>query len=421
MTAVATGGSRARGAGAFWWTFLLLGVVLGGSAVVSPLYGVYQQAWHFSAITLTEVFAVYAAALLVVLLFAGSLSDYVGRRPMIALALAAEAGSAILFLGAHGVGALFAARSLQGVATGAGVGALGASLLELAPAERPHLGATVNSGGSSAALAVAAVGAGAVIQYGPAPTRLVFWLLLGASLVGLLSVLVIPEPGGRRRLHLGALRPNAGVPAPARRAFLAALPALIAPWSLGGLYFSLGPSLGEHLAHSGDAVWGGLVIGVLTGAGAVATVLMQHRSPHVAMIGGSAVLAAGAAATLAAILGDSPLWFFLATAVAGVGFGTSFLGAFRHLSNLAAPHERGALIGTVYLVSYLSFSVPVIVAGIVTTHVGLHDTAVGYAAAVSGLALLATVAGLLLRRAETVGVLPSPSAETLAGTGVRPG
>lgn len=400
MTAVALRPGRGRGMGlAFWWSLLLLGIVLGGSAVVSPLYGVYQQAWGFSAITLTEVFAVYAGALLVVLLFAGSLSDYVGRRPMIALALAAEAGAAALFLDAHGVGALVAARSLQGVATGAGVGALGASLLDLAPADRPHLGAIVNSGGSSAALALAALGAGVVIEYGPAPTHLVFWLLLAASLVGLVSVLAIPEPGGRRRLHLGALRPNAGIPRPARRAFVVALPALVASWSLGGLYFSLGPSIAEHLAHSSDAVWGGLVIFALTSTGAVATVLMQSRSPLVAMIGGSAVLAAGAAATLVTLLAGSATGFFVATAATGLGFGTSFLGSFRHLSALAQPHERGALIGTIYLVSYVSFSVPVIAAGVVTTHIGLHDTALGYAAGVSVLALLAAVAGLLLGRA----------------------
>ncbi|MGH3743587.1 MAG: hypothetical protein ACRDTP_01865, partial [Mycobacteriales bacterium] len=148
---------------------------------------------------------------------------------------------------------------------------------------------------------------------------------------------------------------------------------------------------------------------------------MQRRSPHVAMIGGSGVLAAGSAATLAAVVGHSPTWFFLATAVTGLGFGTSFLGAFRHLSNLAAPHERGALIGTIYLVSYLAFSVPVIVAGIVTTHIGLHDTALCYAATVSGLALLATVAGLLLGHAAAPepgyedADAPSVSTATIAG------
>ncbi|HEX7354504.1 MAG TPA: MFS transporter [Mycobacteriales bacterium] len=421
MTAATIGAARLRNAGAFWWTVVLLGIVLGGSAVVSPLYGVYQQAWHFSAISLTEVFAVYAGALLVVLLFAGSLSDYVGRRPMIALSLAAEAGAAVLFLDAHGIGALFAARSLQGIATGAGVGALGAALLELAPADRPTLGATVNSGGSSAALAVAALGAGAVIQYGPAPTHLVFWLLLGSSLVGLISVLVIPEPGARRTLHLGALRPNAGIPRPARRAFVAALPALIASWSLGGLYFSLGPSIAEDLAHSSDAVWGGLVIFALTSTGAIVTVLIQRRSPHHAMIGGSAVLAVGAAVTLATMLAGSATWFFVATAATGIGFGASFLGAFRHLSNLAAPHERGALIGTIYLVAYLSFSVPVIVVGVITTHIGLHDAGIYYAAFVSALALVATVAGLLLARAEGAAAVPTPTLDALADTGISPG
>ena len=41
------------------------------AAAPSPLYGVYQAQWRFSAITLTEVFAVYALFLLVTLLGLG--------------------------------------------------------------------------------------------------------------------------------------------------------------------------------------------------------------------------------------------------------------------------------------------------------------------------------------------------------------
>lgn len=375
----------------------VLTVVLGGSAVASPLYDVYQRSWHFSSIALTAVFAVYAVALLVVLLIAGRLSDYVGRRPIMATALLFEAGAAVMFLTAHGLGALFAARSLQGVATALGVGAAGAALLELSPADRPGLGATVNSSGTSAALGVAALGAGAVIQYGPAPTHLVFWLLLAASVLSALALIAMPEPGERRRLHASVLRPSVGVPRTARTDFAVALPTLLATWALGGLYFSLGPGLVGQLAGSRDVVWGGLAIFALSATGAVAPIVVGGRSPRMAMTGGSALLAVGAAATLAAIVGQSVVGFLLATAFTGIGFGVSFLGAFRHLTSLALPHERGALVSTLYIASYLAFSVPVIVAGVATTHLGLHDTAVAYAGAVSGLALLAAVAGALTR------------------------
>ena len=73
-----------------------------------PLYDVYQAQWRFSAITLTAVFGVYAFGLLIALLVFGSVSDYLGRRRVISVAMAAGAGACGLFLAAHGVGLLFA-------------------------------------------------------------------------------------------------------------------------------------------------------------------------------------------------------------------------------------------------------------------------------------------------------------------------
>src|SRR6185436_16546492 len=68
------------------------------SAAPSPLYVVYQHLWGFSAVTLTVIFAVYVAGLLASLLILGALSDHVGRRPVLAAAIALEAVSLLLFL-----------------------------------------------------------------------------------------------------------------------------------------------------------------------------------------------------------------------------------------------------------------------------------------------------------------------------------
>ena len=111
-----------RAAG-FWLVAGVLFLMLVASAAASPLYGVYQAQWRFSATTLTTVFAIYVLALLLTLLAFGSLSDYLGRRGVIAVALAAGAGACGLFLAAHGVGLLFAARALSGAAVGAATSA----------------------------------------------------------------------------------------------------------------------------------------------------------------------------------------------------------------------------------------------------------------------------------------------------------
>ena len=115
----------------------MLVLFLAASAAPTPLYRVYQVRWGFSATTLTAVFAVYVLFLLVTVLIFGSLSDHVGRRPMIVTALAVDTAACILFLLAHGVGALFAGRALQGVAVGLAASVLGAALLDLRPAGSP--------------------------------------------------------------------------------------------------------------------------------------------------------------------------------------------------------------------------------------------------------------------------------------------
>src|SRR4051794_21540512 len=95
---------------AFWLVGAALGTLMFAASAPSPLYIVYQAEWRFSTTTLTGVFAVYVLALLVTLLLAGSLSDAIGRRPVVAGALLVEIAGMALFAAARDVTWLLAAR-----------------------------------------------------------------------------------------------------------------------------------------------------------------------------------------------------------------------------------------------------------------------------------------------------------------------
>src|SRR3954471_10101226 len=95
-----------RGA-SFWAAAATAFLAFAANAAASPLYRVYQSQFGFSATTLTLLFTTYIVVLLVTLLFLGSLSDYLGRRPIILAGLAAGALSCGMFLVAHGVAPLF--------------------------------------------------------------------------------------------------------------------------------------------------------------------------------------------------------------------------------------------------------------------------------------------------------------------------
>lgn len=73
------------------------------------------------------------------------------------------------------------------------MGAISAALLDLQPTGRPRLGALMGVVAPLSGLALGALGAGLLVQYGPEPTRLVYWLLLGAFVVAVLFATMIPE------------------------------------------------------------------------------------------------------------------------------------------------------------------------------------------------------------------------------------
>jgi MFS family permease len=380
----------------FWVVGAILGVLMFAAGAPSPLYGVYQSHWHFSAITLTAVFAVYAIALLVTLLVCGALSDHVGRRPVILAALLVNWCAMACFLLANGVGALYVARALQGVATGAATSALSGALIELQPEGSTQLGPLVNSSAPTIGLGAGALITSALVQYAPAPTKLVYWLLLGALIAAAAAVIAMPEPGRRRPGALASMRPRVGIPAAARGAFAGTLPCLVALWALGGLYLSLGPSIVLGLVRSHNHLWGGGVIFILMAAGASASIALRSLRAETAMVAGSTALLGGIVITIVAIAARLLSAFLIGTAVAGAGFGLAFLGVFRTLVALAPPTDRAGLIAAVYTVSYLAFSVPVVLAGIAATHIGLHDTSLAYASAVAVLVATA-LAGFAVR------------------------
>lgn len=386
-----------RGRGHLGYLAFVMLCFFAASSAPTPLYHVYQEAWGFSSALLTVIFAVYALSLLATLLVFGSLSDYLGRRPVIFVALLLEILSLLLFIGASDVSWLIGARMLQGVATGIATSALGAAMLDTDQNQGP----LINSITPMFGMALGAFGTAALVEYAPLPLLLAYILLL-AAFVGQLLYLwrvqetVTPQPG-----VLSTLRPRLYVPQRARSTLLLVLPADIAAWALGGFYLSLAPSLLAAATGSKSALNGGLAVAALTISGAISIMNLRLRSPQLALLVGCSFLAMGVSVVLLAVnLGW--LWlFFTGTVVAGVGFGASFLGALRLLLPLAHAHERAGLMSTFLALSYLAFCIPALVAGLAIKTEGLIVTTNVYGAVVVGLALLA-LGGLLFQRAARI-------------------
>src|SRR5262245_13000314 len=115
----------------------VIGLALLASSTPSPLYETYRELWGFSPVVLTLVYATYAFGVLASLVLAGRVSDEVGRRPVLLIALGTLMAATVLFMLADSVVWLFVARGIQGVATGLALGAASAALLDLYPRRDP--------------------------------------------------------------------------------------------------------------------------------------------------------------------------------------------------------------------------------------------------------------------------------------------
>ena len=367
-----------------------------GASAPSPFYPVLQQQFGFSAATSTVIFAVYAIALLATLLVTGSVSDHLGRRSVISLGFAVLAASMMVFWHADSVTELVVARVVQGIATGLLMSSLSAAVVDLEPTGRPGLAATLNSVGPLGGLAVGALISGSLLdQTSSAPAlALVFGGLTAlyvaiAAAVWLLSE-TSPRHGGLRR----SLVPRVGVPSAARAPFLRGAPALFAGWATSGLYLSLGAPLVAQELGGTDHAEQGLVVTALAGVGSVTCFVGRGMTSRTLTFYGTTALALGSALSLVALAAGSFWGFVAAAVVAGSGFGASILGIMRSITPLTAPHERGELFAAVYIVSYLGFGAPAIVAGVAAPHIGLAQTTYIY----GGLVIVLSASAALLHK-----------------------
>ena len=304
----------------------------------------------------------------------------------------------VVFAFAGGVDVLLVARVLQGLATGAALGAIGAGLVDLHPGRGPVANAT----GAMSGTASGALGSALLVQLLPSPTRLVYFVLLAAFLIQAAGVAMIAETSARKPGALASLRPTIAVPAPVRGTLAIAAPSLVAVWALAGLYGSLGPSLTALISGSDSTILGGASLFVLAGSGAL-TVLVFHRvDPRTFSIMGSSLVIVGVAIVLFAASTSSIVAFFIGTAIAGAGFGGGFQGGLRTIVPLAGPTERAGVISVAYIICYLAMGLPAILAGFLVVHGTVLHTAQEFGGAVIVLAAL-TVAGMTFSAVRTRG------------------
>ena len=357
------------------------------SGAPTPIYRFYREALGLTPFTITLIFATYAFAMIASFVTVARLSDYVGRKPMIVLALALNAIALLLFLVAESAGTLIAARAIQGVATGVALATLGALLADTAH----RWAATLNSVTAFMGLALGALVAGVFVTFAPWPTHLVYAVLLGVTLAEMVVLPWVVETTSRKPGAWMSVKPKLTVPKAAAAPMARLFPLTLSAWALGGFYLSLMPSLVIEATGIRSPLVGAAVVSALMVSGGISSLATRTLDAGKTVRASAALLAIGVVITLFAIAAGSTVGMFIGTIVAGAGFGASYGSSLRVLLPLATAHERAGLLSAYFVESYLAFATAAIAAGLAAPRFGLVTTALCYGAALA-LSALVTLA-----------------------------
>lgn len=380
----------------FWLIAVAFLITMVGTTLPTPLYALYQQHLGFGATWVTLIFAIYAAGVISALLAVGSWSDQLGRRPMLLAGLAMGAISAVIFLCTDSIGGLLIARLISGFSAGIMTGTGTVAVIEAAPKRWQNSATLVATAANMLGLGLGPLLAGFTSQFLPWPVHLAFVVHLVLLLAATAAILAVGETVQRpAKPRLGFQRPS--LPAAVRGPFVPAAIAGLAGFSVTGLFTSLVPAIMRQvMGHAGGLVIGAVIL-VLFAGSIVGQAWVRRIREAAQMTVGCTVLILGVAC-LGLSIASAQLWLLvLGGALSGIGQGLTFRAGMGAVANAAPVGQKAGVTSALFIVYYLSMSVPVIAVGVSIPVFGLHHSAEFFSAVVALIAVLAMLSMNIVR------------------------
>lgn len=395
------------------WGVLVLFAL--GTSLITPLIPLYQDELGFGDTVVTLFLGCYVVALVPSMLSLGQLSDRVGRKRVLLIAIATLAAAQLILISEPPLWGLLVARAIQGVAAGAFFGTCTAFLVDAAPSGRRGFASVLGSISIRLGLGLGPGIGGVIARYADQPLRLPFELHLVALAAASVIVATLPETVTARSLRPLSLRLE--VPAAERAVFWRVLVPSGALFSLfDGVALSLIPVFLVRTLGVDDYALVGAAGFLVLVSGALSQIALPRLRPDRAIGWGLASASAASLGVVASAPAESAGLALAAVAATGAAAGLVFKGGLDLCTQIAPVEDRGKLISSYYVACYLGgFSVPLLLIGALADLMGLTAAL----AVLSGLAVLgaAWTWAVGLRSLSGLGApgapagVPQPSAE----------
>jgi MFS family permease len=409
-TATAARGRR-HGSGFWAATFAFL-VVMAVATLPSPLYGLYRTRDHLSALTITVVFAIFAASTIAVLLPDSSIAARIGHRGTMLASVATMMVAMGVLAAWKDLPGLLIGRVITGVAVGLAAGTAITYLIELRLHADPKasvvraqiIGTSVTVG----ALGIGPLIAGCLAQWVPHPLTVPYLVFVALGAIALVSLWTAAETGAPapRAPAQRAVAPRVAAdasPAGPRRTVRLPVPAAagtLAAFAANGLFAGLSGLILAATLHQSSHALAGFALFLVFASGVASQLATTGLQASRVLAVGTISMLTGLVLLVVSVRLSTPslALFLIAGALIGAGSGAVFKGTSGIVLAASPPQSRVAMTSDLLIALYVGLSVPVIGAGVaLDLGASAPDTVLGFAILV-GLGVTASGWALLVRR-----------------------
>lgn len=328
----------------------------------APLYDVYAAESGVGATAVTIAFAAYVGGLMPTLLLLGGLSDRIGRRIPIALALLLGAGATLLLVAAPSWTSLVVARLLLGVGTGLSATAGTAYMTEILGEDRARNAALIVTSATSLGFGGGALATGISLGL-QGPTLLPASYILLFIAAPLLAVIAICLPRVDHPKRVSILR----LPVFPKGTWVFGA-AMALSWSTTGMTIAVIPL---ELAANGLGGWTGLVIFLAIFVGFLCQPIARRMTNDQSLALGFILIPLGFLVLLAGVWQHLLILVLIGTCItSAASYGFSYLASLAEVT-LRAPRDRARATAGLFVYAYFGFSLPVIASGALADMLGL--------------------------------------------------
>ena len=371
------------------FTMISLALIMGtiGTALSSPLYPIYREAWLLLPSHITYIFVAYMFGCLATLLFLGRASNSfgflntlkIGMLFVIAgLALSAFAPNAII---------LSIARFLIGIASGLISTSAMLGLFATVPDSHKNNVAQLCSIITVIGFGLGPLFGGLIAQFSDMPLITPYLPIILGAIVCLIGLFSIKIP--RIAYSSFSIAPHLQLPAAQFKLlfYIAGFSAFSAFASFS-LFASLAPSfVKEAIPWHGPLVSGSAIASILLISAVVQFFAKNIPSRTCVKFGLSTLIISYILLSLCMVMHWSPL-FFVSDILVGIGHGLSLIGAFSLIHKMTNLENRAAVMSTYLFVGYLGTIIPIIGVGFLADHFGFITGVLGFCLSVGLLCLI---------------------------------